>query len=147
MIRKATLADAARMTAIFNQNLAVLVPDNNPQAIEVLQAGHGEEQFRERIVDTQWLCKVYENSQSECEGFICVRLPQHIFSLYVTPTRQGAGLGSQLFDSVLRELTVASLTVNASVHSLGFYTKLGFIAQSECQTQKGVQFTPMSLFG
>jgi len=133
------------MTAIFNQNLPVLVPDNNPQALEVLQAGHGVEQFRERMTDSHWLCKVYENTHSECEGFICVRLPQHIFSLYVTPPRQGDGIGTQLFDCILKELTVASFTVNASAHSLGFYSKLGFIAQSECQTQNGVQFTPMTL--
>lgn len=145
MIRKATLEDAARMTAIFDQNLPILVPDNNSQAIDVLLAGHGESQFRERIVDPQWLCKVYENSCFECEGFICVRLPQHIFSLYVTPSRQSGGVGSKLVGCILQELTVASFTVNASVHSLGFYSKLGFIAQSECQTQNGVQFTPMLL--
>ncbi|MCD8030183.1 MAG: N-acetyltransferase [Bacteroides sp.] len=75
---------------------------------------------------------VYEHPRTGCpEGFIAM-VEDYLAALFVTPSRQGEGIGSQLLESVRkdrREITLAVYTKNEA--SLRFYRKQGFVCQEE----------------
>ena len=57
----------------------------------------------------------------------------YIFSLYVNPDFQGRGIGNQLMkvaeDIIFKEYN--NITLNASLSSITFYEKIGYIKKEE----------------
>ena len=53
------------------------------------------------------------------------------------------GIGTKMFDHLLKTYKGNIITVNSSPYGLGFYKKLGFVPTEEEKTINGIRFTPM----
>ncbi|WP_455221178.1 GNAT family N-acetyltransferase [Kaarinaea lacus] len=82
-------------------------------------------------------------------GIIGIKQGSHLYHLFVDEAYQKQGIARQLW-YVARDACIAAgnnkeFTVNSSRYALGFYEKLGFVAQSAPQERNGVVAIPMKL--
>lgn len=81
-------------------------------------------------------------------GIIEFRLPHHVSLFFVRQSYQNRGVGKALFAEGLKQLKrrqpkVSEITVNASLNAVAAYKRIGFVAQGDGQTFKGISFVPM----
>lgn len=83
----------------------------------------------------------------EILGIVCVRLPFHLYYLFVRPDQQRKGIGRQLWsharDSVCEINQNPTITVNSSLNAVAAYERLGFCIDGPIQESHGVRFQPM----
>lgn len=68
----------------------------------------------------------------------------HIALLFVDGKYHRQGIGRKLFETIVSRSTGEKITVNSSPFAVGFYERLGFVADSEEQVIDGIRFTPMT---
>ncbi len=147
-IRPATLADAARLSAIVLAHQAVLTLD---------PSGAGAEAFLERVspaaiaanlASDRYLHVVAEEA-GEVIGFAALRDTQHLFHLFVAPGHQGQGVGRRLWQQLQGQAQAqghhGAFTVNASPGSVAVYLRLGFVTTGSRQEMHGIAYIPMRL--
>lgn len=84
--------------------------------------------------------------KGELIGMAAIRENRHISLFFVKKGRQRKGAGRLIFyEAVNRKLLDMNnkVTVNASVHAVDFYRKLGFYVITDEQVVDGIRFVPM----
>lgn len=76
-------------------------------------------------------------------GMIAIRQPQHISLFFVDTKHQHKGIGRKLFETLEKEFSQGTITVNSSPYAVHIYHKLGFKDTNSEQTVNGIRFTPM----
>lgn len=79
----------------------------------------------------------------ELAGVVAVKLPSHLFYLFVAEPHQQRGIARKLWDHARRTTPAIVWTVNASVHARPVYERLGFAARGPAVTRGGVTSLPM----
>lgn len=71
----------------------------------------------------------------------------HICFFFVDGRYQRLGLGTKLFNAMIKDFPDSDITLNSSPYGLPFYKALGFSATDKEQTVNGIRFTPMIFNG
>lgn len=64
-------------------------------------------------------------------GLIAIKLPAHLYNLFVHTDYQKKGIATRLWQHMLSHLNPESLTLFSSSHAIGLYQKLGFEKSGE----------------
>lgn len=84
----------------------------------------------------------FENK--EIVGIIATRNEgSHVALFFVKGMYQGKGIGRMLWNAVLEENIINTVTVHSSLFAVPIYEKLGFISTDNIQEDGGIQHTPM----
>lgn len=107
----------------------------------------GVETFRDFIYDEEAMNghRFYGAYEKEnLVGVIATRnADTHIALFFVRGDYQRRGIGRKLFETILKNCTAGTITVNSSPFAVGAYHKLGFIDTDTELTVEGMRFTPM----
>jgi ribosomal protein S18 acetylase RimI-like enzyme len=101
------------------------------------------------IADSQfcyWLAYYNEPDQEQLVGVLTSKNQFHLFHFFILPEYQNQGIGKQLWTHYLFHLPAPPpqlVSVKASDFALGFYQKLGFIAQQPRCVENGLAYTLM----
>lgn len=79
-------------------------------------------------------------------GVIALTNSSHVSLLFVDKSCQRQGIASNLFHLILADCIrkkIKSVTVNAAVHAVSIYQRLGFVATDAPQELDGIHFVPM----
>lgn len=76
-------------------------------------------------------------------GVVAVRMPSHLFYLFVDETHHRRGMARVLWDYARAVHPAYSWTVNASAYARPVYERLGFRARGPAVEQEGVLSIPM----
>ena len=78
-------------------------------------------------------------------GVAALRLPAHLYHLFVADRAHRRGVARRLWSAVLAQTPVdtAGISVNASRHGLQAYRRLGFVADGPETVEHGIPATPM----
>lgn len=141
LLRSATFSDAPVFEQIFLSHLEQLVPDAESPARERLRTQHTEQQFLQRLQQA-WFGIVVEQ-QDSVAGFLMLRPPTHLFSLYVAAEWTGGGIGTALLQALFEHMPQSVITVNSSVRAETFYRRHGFEPSDVWQFSDGLRYLPM----
>ncbi|MCC5468480.1 GNAT family N-acetyltransferase [Pelosinus baikalensis] len=129
-------ADAIRL--VWDVFLEFEAPDYTEEGIRT---------FRDFIHDEEAINELRFYGAYEKEklaGVIATRhADTHIALFFVRSNYQKRGIGRKLFETVLKNCTTSTITVNSSPYATEVYNKLGFVDTDTEQTVKGMRFTPM----
>ncbi len=80
-------------------------------------------------------------------GVIGIKPKNHLYHLFVDQSLHNQGVGRSLWEKVISQQPnkSATFTVNSSMHAIGFYLKLGFIASSAVVVKNGIPSIPMKI--
>lgn len=82
-----------------------------------------------------------------CVGVAGVRLPSHLYHLFVRAGWENQGIGRVLWqhvrDQLLGRVAEEGITVNASLNATAFYQQLGFQCQGPQLETEEVRYQPM----
>ncbi len=77
-------------------------------------------------------------------GFLEIRLPNHITSLFVDPDYHGMGIARKLWEMVISHFKeVRVFTVNSSPYAVPVYEKFRFNRIGDFQQKDGMYYLPM----
>ena len=86
-------------------------------------------------------------TESNIVGVSAVKLPSHLFYLFVLPGFDRRGIGTRLWNHTNAWMVLNchcdQITVNASLNSVAIYQRLGFVAIGEVLEMHEVRFQPM----
>ena len=147
-IRLATVEDAKLIcdfvTRITQQHIA---PTLSEAGLKHLIAGMSTLNQLERIRNGYRFFIAYD--RNEILGVAGVKLPSHLYYLFVHPERQRQGIGRELWscarESICETLKERAITVNSSLNAIGAYKRLGFSIDGPVQESHGVRFQPMRM--
>lgn len=81
-------------------------------------------------------------------GLLAIKAGNHLFHFFVEPDWQGKGVGKQLWQRCLEDLSdnkeITQITVNSSDFGLPFYHNIGFVMDAGRQKKNGICYTPMT---
>lgn len=146
-LRVATAADAEAIAALVLASAQRWIfPYCDDRGRDTLAASMAPGATRERLLAGH--AYLVAEAEGRIVGVAALRLPAHLYHLFVDDRFQGRGIARRLWAGlrahpVLNGAWPAQLTVNASRHSIGVYVRLGFEAQGEEQTRGGIPSTPM----
>ena len=107
----------------------------------------GVDEFFRSIHDEEWLNQILMYGayyKDRLVGVIATRNEgTHIALFFVDGEFHRKGIGRQLFQRILEDNKVNSITVNSSPYAVPVYTKLGFETIDSEQEKNGLRFTPM----
>lgn len=83
--------------------------------------------------------------ESALIGVCGFRHSGHVNHLFVAPEARGRGVGRILLQKAFDYITGSIIDLNASLNSVGFYTRLGFEAVGLPQSAHGVKYQHMIL--
>jgi len=83
-------------------------------------------------------------------GMIEMRQGNHISLLFVREAQQGRGIGRELVSRAVQccgpvDEAAASIKVHASLNSVGFYRKVGFLPEGPERIEHGIRYIPMRM--
>ena len=149
VLRDATADDAAAISALViastrrwiapdctDDGIAMLVDSMVPARIEErLREGH------RHVVAEQ----VAPHHGTRIVGVAVLRLPSHLYHLFVADDMQRRGIARRLWQAVRYHAAPdAPVTVNASLHAVEAYRRLGFEAAGPARFERGLRFVPMT---
>jgi len=77
-------------------------------------------------------------------GVAALRLPSHLYYLFVADDMQRRGIARALWNAVRGSAASgAPVTVNASLHAVDAYRRLGFEATGPARFERGIRSLPM----
>lgn len=107
----------------------------------------GTEEFRKCLRDETYLAGISYYGAFDGKtliGEIGIRPEQrHICFFFVKGSYHRRGIGTRLFQLLLRDTPKGTITLNSSPYGLPFYQVLGFRPTDKEQTVNGIRFTPM----
>ena len=145
-IRRAELRDAANISRFIQQlTEEFIVKDCTKEGTETLLRTMKTEIIKSQILagDAHYLAEV----DDRLVGVIGLKSSKHLVHLYVDKTHQNRGIARSLWEKLvaLQNHQVCSITVNSSLNAIGFYQKMGFIAESTGQVKNGIPSIPMKI--
>ena len=142
-LRPAVPGDAA-VISVLVRGLAQrwIVADCSEEGAATLLASMSEEKTRERL--REGYRYVVAERDGDIVGVAALRLPSHLYHLFVAEHAQRLGVARRLWDAVREHADPdAPITVNASRHARAVYDRLGFVEVESEQLDRGVLRTPM----
>jgi GNAT superfamily N-acetyltransferase len=142
-LRDAVPDDAAAISALV-AGLAQrwIVPDCSAEGAATLLASMAPERTRERLHEGHRY--VVAERGGRLVGVAALRLPSHLYHLFVAEHAQRQGLARRLWEAVrVHADPAAPVTVNASRHARAVYDRLGFEPVGEERFDRGICSTPM----
>lgn len=110
-------------------------------------SAEGTEEFRKCLHDEEYLNGIdYYGAfdGSKLIGLIGIRSKmEHICFFFVDGQYHRQGIGTEMFNYLLKNHDSNIMTVNSSPYGLSFYKKLGFVQTEKEKTINGIRFTPM----
>jgi GNAT superfamily N-acetyltransferase len=147
-IRPATALDAELISAIVAESARNGIgPSLSHAGLAHLLAAMTAEKMKERIDSG-----AFQFFISELETPVAVsavRLPTHLYYLFVAPSYQGQGIGRRLWQHAqstinrLSQRAVREITVNSSPNAIGAYERFGFTKVGLAEEQNEVKYQPM----
>ena len=117
-------------------------PDYSPE---------GTEEFNKCLHDEKYLSGIEYYGAFFGErlvGTIGIRAEKrHICFFFVDGKYHRQGIGTALFQYLLKDYPEETITLNSSPYGLPFYKAIGFVPTDEEQTVNGIRFTPMKYEG
>ncbi|WP_119717990.1 GNAT family N-acetyltransferase [Cognatilysobacter tabacisoli] len=151
-VRPATLADveaiSALTTALAERHI---VGDCSAEGSARLIAAMQPGPTRERLASGHrtWVAEVEAGpGPAALVGVACVRLPAHLYHLFVADHVQRRGVARALLEAVVAGIADqpdGALTLNASRVGVPAYARMGFIPTGAECTAFGIPSTPMQL--
>lgn len=147
-VRVATPADADAISALTTALTArYIAGDCSDDGRARLLASMQPDPTRQRLEAGHrgW---VAESVAGGVVGVACVRLPAHLYHLFVAEPAQRRGVARALLDAALAGIgdqAFDALTVNASRFALPAYRRLGFEPTGDERIAFGIPSTPMRL--
>ncbi|HEX5658480.1 MAG TPA: GNAT family N-acetyltransferase [Polyangiales bacterium] len=80
---------------------------------------------------------------AELAGVVAVKLPSHLFYLFVAEAHQQRGLARKLWDHARRTTPAIVWTVNAATAARPVYERLGFTTRGPIDRRGGIESLPM----
>ena len=137
IIRKATLKDAEALSVLV-LSLSSFWEENPESLKKTFTKESFENQFQDKRSHNLFLLE----EEGVIRAYISLLNETHLYHLFVDEMAQGKGFGQKLWSYVFEHFPT-SYTVNASLSSVGFYKKQGFVATALEQENRGVSFLPM----
>ena len=110
-------------------------------------APEGTEEFRKCLHDEAYLhgLRYYGAFDGrKLIGETAIRTDKkHICFFFVDGRYHRLGIGTRMFDRLLRDYPNDPITLNSSPYALSFYKAIGFVPTGEEQTVNGIRFTQM----
>ena len=107
----------------------------------------GTEEFRKCLHDEEYLAGIEYYGAFDGEkliGTIGIRADKnHICFFFVDGDYHRNGIGTGMFQYLLKSYSGKKITLNASPYGLPFYKAIGFVPTDEEKTVNGIRFTPM----
>lgn len=143
VVRAATPADAIAISALVTGlTQRWIAGDCTDEGAAKLLASMAAEPTAERLREGHRY--VVAERSGEIVGVAALRLPSHLYHLFVREDAQRLGIARRLWDEVrTHAVPFAPVTVNASRHALQVYRKLGFQAIGGEDRERGIPSTPM----
>lgn len=124
----------------FSASVAASLPE---QGIATFQQLITPESFTRRMQEDN-LMLVHENN-GQLQGMIELKEGRHLAMLFVDPACQRQGVGRTLLLAALQQARVETITVKASLTSVGAYQRYGFELAGEVGEAAGLVYQPMEL--
>ena len=142
-LREGTPADAAAISALTTVLTSRwIASDCTPEGATTLLASMAPEATEARLRDGHRYLLAWRGDA--LVAVAALRLPAHLFHLFVVEDAQRQGLARRLWMALQAQLDPAvPVTVNASRHALAVYRRLGFEATAQERCDNGIVFTPM----
>ena len=145
-IRLATVADSRLVSDFVSTLTRKYIADSLEEGgLATLLSSMGEEETRERLLGEYRFFIAKQNEK--VVGITAIKLPTHLYYLFVDSGKQRQGIGKRLFGHVVNWILARggeTITVNASINAIGAYRNFGFLPQGEIQNVDGVRFQPMT---
>jgi len=143
VLRDATGDDADAISAlVIALTKRWIAPDCDEEGTALLLGSMAAPQVARRLREGHR--HVVAELDGRIVGVAALRLPSHLYHLFVAQDVQRRGVARALWDAV-REAAdpVAPVTVNASLHALEAYRRLGFEPTGPQRHERGLRFVPM----
>ncbi len=148
LIRRATLDDAIRISALFQALGPYFTVQPDGTGAEKFYAAISEAAIAGYIGSPRYDYWVAE-SAGQLAGAVALRDCKHLYHLVVASPYQRQGLGRRLWSKVQGNALAAGnpgeFTVNASLYGVPVYAHFGFVPVGERTILQGVVFVPMQL--
>lgn len=143
VLREAVSADAEAISALVTAlTRRWIAPDCDEEGIVQLIESMTAARIDERLRDGHR--HVVAERDGRIVGVAALRLPSHLYYLFVAEDAQRRGLARALWDTVRTAADPAApITVNASLHAAQAYHRLGFEATGPERRERGLRFLPM----
>ena len=139
MIRKATIADAPRLSEIevFNYRLNFYpIFQSDEFYFEELTCEKLAAKYRD---DADLLSRTYVYDDGVVKALMRIQ-GREVQKLYVEPVLQGQGIGAKLLDFAVNELSCDHLwALNKNTRAIAFYKRHGFCLTDEKKTEEGTE--------
>ena len=144
VVRDARLEDADAISALV---IALarrwIAPDCTEEGIARLVGSMSPEHIARRLHEGHR--HVVAEREGRIVGVAALRLPSHLYYLFVAEDAQRRGIARHLWNDVRTSATPAvPITVNASLHAFDAYCRLGFQQAGPVRLEKGLRFVPMA---
>jgi len=145
-IRRAELRDAANISRFIRQlTKEFIVKDCTKEGAETLLRSMRTEIIKSQLLagDAHFLVE----EDDRLVGVIGLKSNNHLVHLYVDKTHQNRGAARSLWEKLVafKNPQVCTITVNSSLNAIGFYQKMGFIAESSGQVKNGIPSIPLKI--
>lgn len=121
-------------------------PDCDARGRDALSGAMSVAATRGRLTSTGYAYLVAEKD-GQVIGVAGMRLPHHLYHLFVDDASQRRGLARRLWQELRHHPHLQSwpgaVTVNASRGAVGFYHKLGFVRAGDEENRGGIRSFPM----
>ncbi|TQV72183.1 GNAT family N-acetyltransferase [Aliikangiella marina] len=145
LIRQATTDDAGAIAEFIHPIVKQFISHEFAQPSEQLMLGSLTASAIAGNIDSNYRYRISINQNNDIVGVLGVRLPSHLFHLFVEPSLHGRGIGRALWQDYLQQTTERQFTLNSSKIAVGFYEKLGFEKQGSAIEKNGILSYPMRL--
>lgn len=144
VLREAVAEDAAAIGELVRGlSLRWIAPDCNDEGTGRLLASMSDANIRARLMEGHH--HVVAEWRGRIVGVAAMRLPSHLYYLFVAEQMQRRGVARRLWDAVRAPVDpAATITVNASRHALPAYLRLGFKPVDDERFDRGVRYVPMA---
>jgi GNAT superfamily N-acetyltransferase len=133
--------------ALLNIATAAIEAQIMPLLAEQGRATMRKAQLREasRVYDLKYYSAAKAVIDGKITGYVAWTTDGKVAHLYVDPSFQGGGVGGALLQHSINQLSGRKVHLRASINSVGFYEKQGFVTLDNELGDAGVRYVPMAL--
>lgn len=136
-LRTATYAEVTQIQRLMYATIDISYSGHYPpRALPLFKTYHSVERIRQRMSDGLFV--VVEDSDGLAATGALVG--EEIFAVFVSPSRQGLGIGRMVMDALeqrAREHGLDRVRLDASLPSTGFYVNRGYRLLERCSMDAG----------
>jgi GNAT superfamily N-acetyltransferase len=134
-------------TALLNIATEAIQDQVTPLLSDLGRATMKEARLREarRVCDPEYYFAAKAVIDGRIAGYVAWTPKGKVAHLYVDPSFQCGGVGGALLRHSISELLGRKVHLRASINSVGFYEKQGFIALDHECVDAGIRYLPMTL--